>query len=116
MLSFLKKLIGLPTPDEVNAAKNKSVVISDTPAVNSKTGDLVDIPATKVDPVAIALDLEGVNLTTKVDSQITDSVTQSATKVRKPRKPKTEKLVKEKTGKSSKVVVKKTAAKRSKNT
>lgn len=106
MLKFLKKIVGLPTDEEIVAAKSKNFV----PVVNNKTGDIVDI----------------VPLKNTVNDQITDSVTQ-ATPTKKPRKPRTpkvekiievkpvkEKAAKEKAAKPVKAVAAKRAYNRSK--
>lgn len=101
MLKFLKKIVGLPTDEEIVAAKSKNFV----PVVNNKTGDVVDI----------------VTLKNAVNDQITDSVTQ-ATPTKKPRKPRTPKVekpvevksAKEKAAKPVKVVAAKRAYNRSK--
>lgn len=110
MFSFIKKIFGFPTEEEKALAQ--------APVVNSKSGDVVEMPAPKVDPVAVALDLEGVKLTnTVVNPQITDAVTQAepVKKTRKPRVAKTEKVVKEKAAKPVKVAAKRTVT-RSKKT
>lgn len=110
MLSFIKKLLGFPTPEEVTAAKAETAVPYkvEAPLVNNKTGDVVDqAPA----PVVEA----------PVNPQITDAVTQTAElakKTRKPRAPKVEKpakvkAVKEKAAKARKPAAEKTT-KRSK--
>jgi len=93
MLSFIKKLLGFPTPSEVAAAKETAAPYKvETPLVNNKTGDVVDqAPA----PIVEA----------PVNPQITDAVTQAAEpakKTRKPRAPKAEKPVKEKAVKKEK--------------
>ncbi len=85
MLNFLKKIFGLPTDDEIAAAKKAVADVPykiESPVVNTKTGDVVDTPVT----------------VTTVNPQITDAVTQVAPtkKPRKPRTPKVEKVVKEK--------------------
>jgi hypothetical protein len=102
MLSFIKKIFGLPTDAEVKAAQEAPYKL-EMPVVNQKSGDVVDTVVAKVDPVAVALDLEGVKLGA-VNDQITDSVTQvaPAKKTRKPRAKTTEKVVKEKTPKVKK--------------
>jgi len=105
MLSFIKKLLGFPTPDEVIAAKSEATAPYkvEAPVVNNKTGDVVDQSSTTVNP------------------QITDSVTQEAAPAKKPRKPRVpkaeksvkEKVVKEKAAKARKPAAEKTT-KRSK--
>ena len=97
MFSFIKKIFGFPTEAEKAMAQR--------PVVNSKSGEVVEVvDAPKVDPVAVALDLEGVTLsaTPAVNDQITDAVTQAAPakKTRKPRAPKV--AVKEKAAKAKK--------------
>jgi hypothetical protein len=44
MFSFIKKLMGLPTKEEVEKAK----VVNDPPVLNNKSGDPVDVPSVKV--------------------------------------------------------------------
>lgn len=66
MFSFLKRIVGLPTDEEI--AKARSV------AVNNKTGDIIDIP-------------ELGNVDKSVNNQITDSVTAKNKPAKKPRKP-----------------------------
>ncbi len=92
MLGFLKKIFGLPTNEEVAAAKAAPYKV-EPPVVNTKTGDVVDVPA--VAPVVEAPIVAAVN------DQITDAVTQAepAKKTRKPRAPKAEKPAKEKAAK-----------------
>lgn len=83
MFGFLKRLMGLPTEEEILAAKKHKI---DPVIINNKTGDVVDIPF---------LD----------NSQITDSVT--IKKPRKPRTPKEKTSVKEKSTRGRKPVAKK---------
>lgn len=99
MLGFLKKIFGLPTQEEVMAAK--SVATVEPPVVNSKTGDVVEMPVVAAVPAA-------------VNDQITDAVTQSQPAVKKTRKPRAPKAdaVKEKAAKPVKVAAKKVPAKR----
>jgi hypothetical protein len=97
MLGFIKKIFGLPTKEEVDAAKAQAEVAPykiETPAVNNKTGDLVE-------PVVTESKLSSVN------DQITDAVTQAAPakKPRKPRTSKVEKPAKEKAAKAKKPAV-----------
>lgn len=68
MFSFLKRIVGLPTDEEI--AKARSV------AVNNKTGDILDIPALG-------------NVDKSVNDQITDSVTTKNKPAKKTRKPRT---------------------------
>lgn len=83
MFGFLKKLLGLPTHDEVAAAKQAEVPykLEPAPVVNNKTGDVVD-------PVVVPEELK---LNKVVDAQVTDAVTEAvpAKKTRKPRATKT---------------------------
>ena len=79
MLGFFKKILGLPTEEEKQAAK---VVFQapykiEAPIINNKTGEILET-----------------SFPTSVNDQITDSVTQTL-RVRKPRKIKEKKLVKE---------------------
>ena len=94
MLDFLKKILGLPTQEEINAAKVAEQTKVEPPIVNSKSGDLVD---SVVLPKAV------------VDTQITDAVTQETKPVKKARKPRATKA-----DKPVKVAAKKVATKRSK--
>lgn len=92
MFTFLKKIFGLPTDEEIAAAKYS------TPAVNNKTGELVFPPTV-----------------TAVNDQITDSVTQEVAPAKKPRKPRTPKTkVEGKAAKPVKAAAMKLASKRSK--
>lgn len=71
MLGFFKKLLGLPTKEEIESARNNANAVPykiEAPIINNKTGDVVEA------------------FPTAVNDQITDSVTQSpAKKTRKPR-------------------------------
>lgn len=99
MLDFLKKILGLPTQEEINAAKNTEQIKIEPPIVNNKSGDLVD---------SVVVPKEVVN------SQITDAVTQEKAPVKKARKPRTskaEKTVKEKVSKVAVPATKRTAKK-----
>lgn len=80
MLRFLKKIFGFPTDEEIKIAKAHPVVVHDIdpPVINNKTGDVV-IPAQ-------------LKLNSVVADQITDSVTQAETPVKKTRKPRTPKI------------------------
>lgn len=81
MLGFFKKLLGLPTDKEVEAAKAESVPYKvEPPVVNNKTGDLVD-------PVVLPKEQL---LKDVVKPQVTDAVTQ-VSPVKKTRKPRTKK-------------------------
>lgn len=109
MFGFLKKMLGLPTKEEIAAAKELSAPYKvEAPIINNKTGDVVETPPKVVEaPVAAT--------PSAVNDQITDAVTQ----VKKPRKPRTpkakvEKAVKEKAAKPAKVAAKKVAVRRSK--
>lgn len=91
MFNFLKRILGLPTDEEVIAAKNsqKEEPVADMLVVNNKTGDLVE-------QTVVSKKLKEV-----VNPQITDAVTQAAptlsvVKVKKPRKTKSTETKKEK--------------------
>jgi hypothetical protein len=110
MLSFIKKLLGFPTPEEINAAKADAPYKVEPPAVNNKTGDVVVMPEpAKTTPIPLVVDTA---LPLAVNDQITDAVTQEAPakKPRKPRAPKTEKVVKVKATKEKAAKAKKPAA------
>lgn len=102
MLGFLKKIFGLPTKEEEAAAAARAPYKVETPAVNNKTGEVVE-------PVVVPVTVAEV-----VNTQITDSVTQTAPvkKTRKPRTPKAEKTAKEKAVKEKAAKPVKAAAKR----
>lgn len=97
MFSFIKKIFGFPTEEEkASAVAQKLDVVP--PLVNNKTGDIVE--EVKV-------------VSTSVNDQITDSVTQAAEpakKTRKPRAPKAEKPAKEKVVKEKAAKARKPAA------
>lgn len=88
MLGFFRKLLGLPSKEEVEAAKAREETVPykiEAPLVNNKTGDVVDTVSV---PVAAP-----------------------AKKTRKPRVKKVETTVKEKAAKPRKVAAKKTVRK-----
>lgn len=90
MFDFLKKLFGLPTREEVEAAKVRAEAVPykvETPVINNKTGDVVEVfPAPVNDQV-----------TDTVTDTVTDVVTEPpAKKTRRPRTPKAQTVAEEK--------------------
>lgn len=83
MLDFFKKLLGLPTQKEVEAARAPAPEVPykvEPPVINNKTGDVVD-------PVVLPKEVQ---LTNVVTPQVTDAVAQPAP-VKKTRKPRVKK-------------------------
>lgn len=107
MFGFLKKIFGLPTTEEVAAAKQASAPYKvEPPVVNNKTGDVVDtppIPYPELHKAPVEVEAKSRDELLAVNPQITDSVTQSepVKKTRKPRTPKAEKPAKEKAAKKA---------------
>lgn len=115
MLGFLKKILGFPTDAEVTSAKAPYKV--EAVVVNSKTGDLVELPVVSTPAV-----------TAQVDVQHTEVVTPDVAPIKKTRKPRVAKIeatvkikpvkvkqvVKEKAAKPVKAAAMKAPARRSK--
>jgi hypothetical protein len=79
MFSFIKKLMGLPTKEEVEKAK----VVNDPPVLNNKSGDPVDVPSVKVqEPVVQVVEQKA---EVKVEGPVVQVVEQKAeVKVQEP--------------------------------
>jgi hypothetical protein len=98
MFSFIKKLMGLPTKEEVEKAK----VVNDPPVLNNKSGDPVDVPSVKVqEPVVQVVEQKA---EVKVQEPVVQVVEQKAeVKVEEPVVQVVEQLVEEKPAKKPRV-------------
>lgn len=117
MFGFLKKLFGLPTTEEIAAAKKVSAPYKvEPPVVNNKTGDVVDTPPIPYPELHKApeapVEFEAKSRDDLIKSTVNTS--EPVKKTRKPRTPKAEKTAKEKAAKPVKAAAKKVAVKRSK--
>jgi hypothetical protein len=98
MFSFIKKLMGLPTKEEVEKTK----VVNDPPVLNNKSGDPVDVPSVKVqEPVVQVVEQKA---EVKVQEPVVQVVEQKAeVKVEEPVVQVVEQKVEEKPAKKPRV-------------
>jgi hypothetical protein len=98
MFSFIKKLMGLPTKEEVEKAK----VVNNPPVLNNKSGDPVDVPSVKVQEPVVQVVEQKVEV--KVQEPVVQVVEQKAeVKVEEPVVQVVEQKVEEKPAKKPRV-------------